>query len=60
MAAILWEPQSIILPIFLFHTWSNGQLPEVGALAVVMVLGLTTLTIAVRLLAQRRTLLNEM
>jgi iron(III) transport system permease protein len=42
MAAILWEPGSIILPIFLFHTWSNGQLPEVGALSVMMVFGLTT------------------
>jgi iron(III) transport system permease protein len=53
-AAILWQPDSVILPVYLLQLWVDGRLPLVGALAVVMITGLATLTIIARAFAQRR------
>jgi len=60
LAAVLWQPDSIILPAYLLDVWVDGGLPQVGALSVIMVLGFTGLTIIARTLAQRRTYLSEM
>jgi iron(III) transport system permease protein len=54
MAAILYTPDSMVLSIFIYQLWTEGTLPQVGALAVLMVFGLTIITIISRKLAQRR------
>jgi iron(III) transport system permease protein len=54
IAIILYTPDSIVLSIFIYQLWTEGTMPQVGALAVVMVFGLTALTILSRKLAQRR------
>ena len=59
MAAILWQPDSIILPVYLLHLWVDGRLPLVGALSVVMITGLTALTIVARTFAQRRSIIAQ-
>jgi len=53
MAAILYTPDSVVLAIFIYQIWTEGSMPVVGALAVVMVFSLTALTIVSRKLAQR-------
>jgi iron(III) transport system permease protein len=58
-AAILWQPDSVILPVYLLQMWVDGRLPLVGALSVVMISGLMVLTIAARTLAQRRSIVTE-
>jgi iron(III) transport system permease protein len=55
-AAILWQPDSVILPVYLLQLWVDGRLPLVGALSVVMISGLTVLTIVARAFAQRLSL----
>ena len=60
MAAVLWQPDSIILPVFLMNTWTNDSIPEVGALSVVMIVIITILTITARILGQRRSYVQEM
>jgi iron(III) transport system permease protein len=59
MAAILWQPDSIILPVYLLHLWVDGRLPLVGALSVVMITCLTALTIAARTFTQRRSIVAQ-
>lgn len=59
MAAILWQPDSIILPVYLLRLWVDGRLPLVGALSVVMITGLTALTIVARVFAQRRSMIAQ-
>ena len=59
MAAILWQPDSIILPVYLLETWSDGGIPMVGALSVVMIVGFTVLTVAARMIAQRGSIATE-
>ncbi|MDP2743926.1 MAG: iron ABC transporter permease [Dehalococcoidia bacterium] len=54
MAAILYTPDSMVLAIYIYQIYTEGRLPLVGALAVIMVVSLTTLTIFSRMLAQRR------
>ncbi|MBM2832512.1 MAG: sugB 2 [Dehalococcoidia bacterium] len=53
MAAILYTPDSVVLAIFIYQIWTEGSMPVVGALAVVMVFALTALTIVSRKLSQR-------
>ncbi|HEX9878609.1 MAG TPA: ABC transporter permease subunit, partial [Candidatus Binatia bacterium] len=59
MAAILWQPDSIILPVYLMQVWGNGTIPQVGALSVVMIVIITVLTITARILGQRRSFVQE-
>ncbi len=60
LAAVLWQPDSIILPAYLLDVWADGGVPQVGALSVIMVLAFTGLTIIVRVITQRRTYVSEM
>ncbi|MBM2832321.1 MAG: binding-protein-dependent transport system inner rane component [Dehalococcoidia bacterium] len=53
-AAILYTPNSQVLSILLFQIWREGATPVVGALSVMMVVALTTLTIVSRWLSQRQ------
>lgn len=59
MAAILWTPDSIILPVYLMSTWSNDSIPQVGALSVVIIVIITLLTVTARMLGQRRSYVQE-
>jgi len=60
MAAILWQPDSIILPVYLMSTWTNNSIPAVGALSVVIIVIITILTVTARILGQRRSYVQEM
>jgi len=60
MAAILWQPDSIILPVYLMSTWTNDSIPQVGALSVVIIVIITILTVTARILGQRRSYVQEM
>jgi len=60
MAAILWQPDSIILPVYLMSTWTNNSIPAVGALSVVIIVIITILTVTARMLGQRRSYVQEM
>jgi iron(III) transport system permease protein len=60
MAAILYQPDSIILPVYLLAAWADGGIPQVGALSVVMIVFFTVLTVLSRIFAQRRTIVSEM
>jgi len=59
MAAILWQPDTVILPIYLYQLWFQSSLPIVGAFSVVVIIALTFLTIVLRMFAQRRTIVSE-
>ncbi len=59
IAVILYTPDSMVLSIFIYQLWTEGSLPQVGALSVVMVFTLTVLTIFSRKLAQRRSMQVE-
>jgi len=59
VAAILYSPKSIILPIYIFTLWSNAKLPLVGALAVLMVIVTSIITIVARQISQRHTVVSE-
>ncbi|MFC1962978.1 ABC transporter permease [Chloroflexota bacterium] len=52
-AAILGNADSRILATLILHYWERGGMPSTSALSVVMIVGLVTLTIATRKLAQR-------
>ncbi len=60
MAAILWQPDSVILSIYVLQLWDEGSLPVVGAFSVVVIVAFTFLTIVARSVAQRRTIVAEM
>ncbi len=55
-----WQPDSIILPVYLMSTWTNNWIPAVGALSVVIIVIITILTITARILGQRRSYVQEM
>jgi len=59
MAAILWEPDSVVLAIYVLQLWGEGSLPLVGAYSVVMIIALTLLAMVARVFAQRRTIVAE-
>lgn len=59
MAAILWQPDSVVLAIYVLQLWGEGSLPLVGAYAVVMIVALTLLATVARLFAQQRTIVAE-
>lgn len=59
MAAILWEPDSVVLAIYVLQLWGEGSLTLVGAYSVVMIITLTLLAMVARLFAQRRTIVAE-
>lgn len=58
-AAILWNPDSVILSIYVLQLWGEGRLPVVSALAVVTVVSLTGLFLAARLLVVRKSVVTE-
>ena len=45
MAALLWTPKSIIFAVHIWQTWEEGNLAEVGALSVVLMVVITALTV---------------
>lgn len=59
VAAILYSPKSIILPIYIFTLWANAKLPLVGALAVLMVIVTSIITIVARQISQRHSMVSE-
>jgi iron(III) transport system permease protein len=59
-AAILWQPDSVVLSVYVLQLWNEGSLPLVGAYSVVVITALTVLTIVARLFAQRRTMVAEL
>ena len=59
LAAILWSPDSVVLAVFVLQVWEEGRLPLVSALSVVIIVGLTVLTLAARALLQRRSFVSE-
>jgi ABC-type Fe3+ transport system permease subunit len=52
MAALLWTPKSIIFAVHIWQTWEEGNLAEVGALSVVLMVVITALTILAHKLAR--------
>lgn len=56
MAVILYTPDSTVLAVYIYQMWTEGSMPLVGALAVLMVFALTMLTIVSRKLAQRHSM----
>ena len=58
-ASILWNPDSVILSIYVLQLWGEGRLPVVSALSVVTVVSLTLLFLAARLLVVRRSVAAE-
>jgi iron(III) transport system permease protein len=59
LAAILYTPDTVVLPVYIFELWTWGSTPLVGALAVLMVFVFFTLTVVTRKLAQRRGMVAE-
>ncbi|MBM2832284.1 MAG: sugB 2, partial [Dehalococcoidia bacterium] len=59
MAAILYTPKSMILPVLLYQVWREGSIPPAGALSVMMIILFTVLTISSRKLAQRHAVTTE-
>jgi iron(III) transport system permease protein len=59
MAAILYTPKSLILPVLLYQVWREGSIPIAGALSVLMILLFTVLTVVSRKLAQRHAVTAE-
>lgn len=59
MAAILYTPKTLILPVLLYQVWREGSIPPVGALSVLMILLFSILAIASRKLSQRHTIVAE-
>jgi iron(III) transport system permease protein len=45
MAALLWTPKSIIFAVHIWQTWEEGNLADVGALSVVLMVVITALTV---------------
>jgi iron(III) transport system permease protein len=56
MAAVLYTPETTVFSVYVYQLWDRGGANEVGALAVVMVIILTSLTIVARRLAQRQSI----
>jgi len=48
VVAILYTPDSVVFPVYIIKLYDDGFLPQVAALGVIMIAGLTVLTIAVR------------
>jgi len=53
VVAILYSPDSVVFPVYIMKLYDEGFLPEIGALGVLMIGGLTILTIIVRKLGAR-------
>ncbi len=45
MAALLWTPKSIIFAVHIWQTWEEGNLAEVGALSVLLMVIIAGLTV---------------
>jgi iron(III) transport system permease protein len=58
-ASILWNPDSVILSVYVLQLWGEGRLPVVSALSVVTIVFLTLLFLMARLLAVRRSVAAE-
>ncbi|MBM2832111.1 MAG: sugB 2 [Dehalococcoidia bacterium] len=54
IAAVLYTPDTMVFSVYVYQLWDRGGANEVGALAVVMVVFLTALTIVARKLTQGR------
>ncbi|HEX9879177.1 MAG TPA: ABC transporter permease subunit, partial [Candidatus Binatia bacterium] len=59
MAAILWQPDSVVMAIYVLQLWSEGSLPLVGAFSVVVITALTFLCFVTRVFAQRKSIVTE-
>jgi len=53
VVAILYTPDSVVFPVYIIKLYDEGFLPEIGALGVLMIGGLTLLAIIVRKLGAR-------
>ncbi len=54
-AAILWNADTIVLPVLVFRLWETQGIPLTSALSVIMILGLVAVTFLGRVLIQQRT-----
>ncbi len=52
-AAVLWAPDSLILPIYMLQLWISGSFPAVSALAVIMIFAFVTLAISCRVFGRK-------
>lgn len=59
IAAVLFSPDTRVLSVFMWELWAGGEVNQLGALAVLMIMILTALTIVVRKLTQRKALVAE-
>ncbi len=53
VVAILYTPDTVVFPVYIIKLYDEGFLPEIGALGVIMVGGLTFLTVVVRKLGAK-------
>ena len=53
VVAILYTPDTVVFPVYIIKLYDEGFLPEIGALGVIMVGGLTFLTVVVRKLGSK-------
>ncbi|MDP2743623.1 MAG: iron ABC transporter permease [Dehalococcoidia bacterium] len=59
IAAMLSTPKSMVMSYYILNLYQEGEFTVIGAFAVLMVVGLTIITIVSRRLAQRRSLASE-
>lgn len=59
LAAMLSSPKSMVMSYYILNLYQEGEFTVIGAFSVIMVGGLTVVTIVSRKLAQRRTLQQE-
>ncbi|MBM2831939.1 MAG: transporter permease [Dehalococcoidia bacterium] len=59
LAAMLSTPKSMVMSYYILNLYQEGEFTVIGAFAVLMVMGLTIITIVSRRLAQRRSLASE-
>lgn len=52
-AAVLWSPDSLVLPIYMLQLWIGGSFPAVSALAVIMILAFVTMAVGCRVFGRR-------
>lgn len=53
VVAILYTPETIVFPVYIIRLYDEGFLPQIGALGVIMIVGLIVLTVIVRRIGAR-------
>ncbi len=53
VVAILYTPETIVFPVYIIRLYDEGFLPQIGALSVIMIVGLIVLTVIVRRIGAR-------